>query len=81
MKTISFNFRQYLLLICPPVLLISTFSFFRYLATNLEREKAYRYGFLFYWVVWCLFIPLATVGLDGLREMFREPDPRFGKPR
>jgi membrane protease YdiL (CAAX protease family) len=76
----TFNFKQYALLLCPPLLVITTFLFFRYAATSLGREKAYLYGFLFYWGVWCLLLPLLTVGLGGLREMFGTPNPRFGVP-
>ena len=80
MDTLSFNYRQYILLISPPVLLISTFYLFRNLASNLGREKAYLYGFIFYWIFWCFLISLISVGLEGIREMFSKPDPRFGKP-
>ncbi len=76
----SFNTRQYILLGSPPVLLVSTFFLFRYLSTNLGREKAYLFGFIFYWLVWCFLLPLVTVGLEGIREMFSKPDPQFGKP-
>jgi hypothetical protein len=79
-KNMAFNFTHYVLLLCPPLLLVTTFLFFRSATTSLGREKAYLYGFIFYWVGWCLFVPILTVGLDGFREMFSTPNPRFGKP-
>lgn len=80
MEIHTFDYKQYILLASPPLLLISTFLLFRFLSRNLGREKAFIYGFLFYWMVWCLILPLLTVGYEGLIEMFRKPDPRFGKP-
>ncbi len=76
----DFNPKHYALLLCPPFLLITTFLVFRYGAITLPREKAYLYGFTFYWFIWCLIVPLLTVGLDGFKEMFGTPNPRFGKP-
>jgi membrane protease YdiL (CAAX protease family) len=40
----------------------------------------YRLGFLFYWTLWCLLLPLLTVGPGELRQMFGAPQPRFGSP-
>ena len=76
----SYNYKHYILLASPPLLLISTFFLFRFLSNNFGRQKAYLYGFLFYWLFWCLILPLITVGLEGLLEMFGKPIPKFGKP-
>ena len=76
----SYNYQHIILLASPPLLLISTFFLFRFLSSNFGRQKAYLYGFLFYWLFWCLILPLITVGFKGLLEMFGEPNPRFGKP-
>jgi membrane protease YdiL (CAAX protease family) len=80
LKNMEFSLAQCILVLSPPVLLITTFLIFRYTANTLGREKAYLYGFLFYWIVWCFLIPLLTVGLEGLQDMFSTPNPRFGKP-
>jgi membrane protease YdiL (CAAX protease family) len=76
----QFNSTHYILLISPPVLLLTTFLVFRNTAITFGRERAYLYGFLFYWIVWCLLLPVLTVGLHGLKEMLGTPNPRFGKP-
>jgi len=80
MKNMPFSLPQIILVVSPPLLLITTFLLFRNLDTSFGREKAYLFGFLFYWVAWCLLLPLLTVGLDGLKEMFSAPNPSFGKP-
>ena len=80
MKFSSFTSEQIILVLCPPILLLTTFLLFRFLAATLGNEKAYLYGFLFYWIVWCFLLPIITVGISGLKEMFAVPNPQFGRP-
>jgi membrane protease YdiL (CAAX protease family) len=76
----TFNSVQYVLIIAPAVLLVTTYLLFYYSSTTLGREKAYLLGFLFYWLVWCFLLPLCTVGKQGLKEMLSTPRPLFGQP-
>ncbi|NIM92944.1 MAG: CPBP family intramembrane metalloprotease [Anaerolineales bacterium] len=80
MKSPTFNTTQYALILAPAVLLLTTFILFRYLSTTVGKEKAYLFGFLFYWFVWCFLLPLFTVGIEGLKEMLSTPSPLFGQP-
>lgn len=80
MRSPTFNTAQYALILAPAALLLTTFFMFRYLSTTIGKEKAYLFGFLFYWLVWCLLLPLFTVGKEGLKEMLSTPSPLFGQP-
>lgn len=75
-----FNKKQIVLLAAPPVLLITTYLNYYILAALLGPVHGYLGGFLFYWIVWCGLLPLWVVGPNGLREMFKDTHPRFGKP-
>ncbi len=46
----------------------------------LGPARGYLAGFLFYWICRCFLLPLLTVGAEGLREMFKTPQPMPGKP-
>lgn len=80
MRNLKFNTTQYVLILSPPVLLLTTFFLFRSLSTALDREKSFLFGFVFYWIVWCFLLPLLTVGPEGFKAMFSAPNPRFGRP-
>ncbi|HEY76302.1 MAG TPA: CPBP family intramembrane metalloprotease [Thermoflexia bacterium] len=71
---------QIVLVVAPPVLVATTYLVFRYSAARLGPARGYLVGFLFYWTVWCLLIPLLTVGPEGIRRMFSPPEPTFGRP-
>lgn len=76
----SFTFTQVILLVAPPVLVVTTYFMYKGLAARLGPKRGYFGGFLFYWIVWCLLLTLLTVGPQGLREMFKAPNPAFGRP-
>jgi len=80
MSTTSFTSSQIGLLLAPPVLLGTTYFAFKELAVRLGSARGYLAGFLFYWICWCFLLSLLTVGPGGLREMFKPPQPMFGKP-
>ncbi len=75
-----FTSPQLALILAPPFLLLTTYLTFRYSAAWLGPARGYLIGFLFYWICWCFLLPLLTVGPDGLQEMFKAPQPTFGKP-
>ncbi len=76
----GFTSSQIGLLVAPPILLGTTYFAFKELAVRLGPARGYLAGFLFYWSCWCFLLSLLTVGPDGLREMFKAPQPLFGKP-
>jgi membrane protease YdiL (CAAX protease family) len=80
MGNLTFNSKQYALILTPPVLLVTTFILFYYLSSTITKEKAYLFGFIFYWLVWCFLLPIFIVGKEGLKEMFSTPNPLFGQP-
>jgi membrane protease YdiL (CAAX protease family) len=80
MTVAQFTWQQMVLVLAPPFLLLTARITYRRAARLWGRERGYLVGFLFYWVVWCGLLPLATVGPSGFREMFRPPHPPFGRP-
>jgi hypothetical protein len=58
------------LLLLPPVLLASTVAVFHGSARRLGVRRGYLVGFLFYWGVWGLLVPLWIVGPAGLRRLY-----------
>jgi membrane protease YdiL (CAAX protease family) len=80
MESIVLTRAQVILLVAPPILVITTYFTYKWLAARLGPERGYLGGFLFYWIVWCFLLSLLTVGPEGLREMFKAPNPQFGEP-
>ncbi|HEY63250.1 MAG TPA: CPBP family intramembrane metalloprotease [Caldilineae bacterium] len=75
-----FTASQSVLLLAPPFLLATTYFLFRSSAQQLGPARAYRIGFLFYWIIWCFGLSFLTVGFRGIGQMFSPPDPLFGRP-
>lgn len=50
------------------------------LARRFGKKRGNLGGFLFYWIVWCLFIPLALLGPQTLAHLFRSVGSPFGQP-
>jgi membrane protease YdiL (CAAX protease family) len=71
--------REYALLLIPFLLIPSTAFVFISLAKWLGKEKGYLIGFLFYWTIWCLIVPLVfletkefvTLFVDKAQLLFR----------
>lgn len=80
MPRLSLTSRQVALLAAPPVLLATTYATYKGMAAWLGSNLGYLAGFLFYWIFWCLLLPLWAVGPDELRVMFKAPRPPFGQP-
>jgi membrane protease YdiL (CAAX protease family) len=61
--------------------LIPTTAFvFRLLSKRLGNEKGYLLGFLFYWIAWCLLVPLILLGTDGFFSLFVDQTPLLSRP-
>lgn len=68
-----------ILLGLPLILLLSTALVFISLSQWLGKELGYVLGFTFYWVMWCLIVPLILLGKDGFFSLFRKENPLFRK--
>ncbi|MBI5298470.1 MAG: CPBP family intramembrane metalloprotease [Chloroflexi bacterium] len=64
----------------PFLLIPSAWVVFVSLSKRLGREKGYLLGFLFYWLVWCVLVPLAILGWDGFQLLFVDTVPLFSRP-
>jgi hypothetical protein len=73
--------RRTILLGVPPVLLATTVVAFRGLTHWLGLMPGYLAGFLFYWLVWCVAVPLAVLGRAGLTSLWRPATPALGRPQ
>ncbi len=71
---------QIALLLLPPTLILSTYGVFKWMGGRYPARRAYLIGFLFYWIGWCVFLPLILIGGDGVRALFTPADPLFGEP-
>jgi membrane protease YdiL (CAAX protease family) len=63
--------RKFALLVAPWLLLASTMSVFRRLAARFGPKRGYFGGFLFYWIVWCLLLPMWILGPRRLPALFQ----------
>ena len=63
----------------PFVLLPSTALVFVNASSLLGREWGYILGFLFYWTVWCVIIPLILLGKNGYLSLFVDKTPIFSQ--
>jgi membrane protease YdiL (CAAX protease family) len=72
---------QTILLIAPSILLVTTFITFGLLGELLGSVNGYIGGFLFYWIVWCGILPISLIGFKKIKDIFKDKEHRFGKPR
>ena len=76
----SLELKRYALLTIPLLLIPSTGFVFVVLSKWLGKEKGYLLGFLFYWAIWCLLIPLIFLGRNNFLFLFVDITPLFSKP-
>ena len=67
------------LLALPFLLVPSTALVFILSAKWLGKELGYVLGFVFYWIVWCLFVPLSILKREGIGTLFKEENRLFQK--
>jgi uncharacterized protein len=58
------------LLILPVILTLSCITVFQLSAKHLGTKRGYLTGFLFYWIVWCIILPLVLIGPDTIITFF-----------
>ena len=69
--------KRKLLFLALPILLIASASCVFYFAARLwGRDIGYLVGFLFYWLIWCLLVPLLLLGRRYV-SMLRDKKPLF----
>jgi membrane protease YdiL (CAAX protease family) len=73
------SWQQIALLITPWALLATTYLCYATLKRHLRAPLAYLGGFAFYWVAWCIVLPLVLLGPRSLADLFRVAPP-FGDP-
>jgi len=74
------NFSSSALLLLPLVLIATTYVVFQYSARRWGSSRGYLLGFLFYWIVWCLIVPLLLIGPQRLIGLFQDVPDRLGDP-
>jgi len=57
-------------LILPFILLTSTWLAFRFFRKKFGEKKGYFFGFMFYWLFWCLLVPKIFLSGNEIRELF-----------
>ncbi|MHA2050974.1 MAG: CPBP family intramembrane glutamic endopeptidase [Promethearchaeota archaeon] len=67
------------LLLLPLLLLISTALIFFLFSQWLGKELGYILGFIFYWAVWCIMVPILLLGKSNFLSLFRGEVPLFQK--
>lgn len=67
------------LLALPVLLILSTALVFVFASNWLGKEFGYLIGFIFYWFVWCLLVPLFILRREGIGALFKEENPLFQK--
>ena len=75
------NVYKYIGLLLPVVLLATTWTVFALLKKHFELRTAYLLGFLFYWIVWCLVVPLLFLKLQEIRLLFAVNSGLFAKTK
>ena len=73
------NPQRIFLFLLPVLLILSTALVFVISAKWLGKEFGYVLGFIFYWVVWCLFVPSQILKKERMSDLFRETSELFRK--
>lgn len=66
--------KQLFLILMPVLLIASTYFAFQYFCGTFGLKPGYLAGFLFYWIFWCISIPLILVGPRGVASLFKKPE-------
>jgi len=74
------NLNRILLLVTPPLLIVTTVGAFRMFARFLGPKTGYLAGFGFYWLFWCVALPMVVLGRDGVAAIFQRVRHPFGRP-
>lgn len=72
--------KQIVMLAAAPLLVISTIAAFQVCTSNYGKTTGYILGFCFYWLIWCLILPMLIVGTSNIKNLYKIKAPAFGKP-
>jgi len=64
------TYKRLILYITPPLLLLTTLIVFHFASIFFGKKIGYFIGFLFYWLFWCLMVPLITIGWAEIKSSF-----------
>lgn len=67
-------------IIAPWALIATTFIVFPVAVDQLGPRWGYLTGFIFFWVGWCVTVPLWLLGARGVARLFRPASPRLPRP-
>jgi membrane protease YdiL (CAAX protease family) len=76
----SLILKQYALLALPFVLIPIAALAFKGYSEKFGKETGYLLGFLFYWTVWCVFVPLIYLGKGEFLSLFVDKTPLLSGP-
>ena len=62
--------KKIILLIIPLILTTSCAFVFKWAAATYSNKPGYCMGFLFYWLFWCLFVPVQLIGSKAILQYF-----------
>ncbi len=68
-----FTGRQLFLILMPVLLILTTYFAFQLFTAAFGLKTGYLAGFLFYWIIWGLVVPLIVSGFKGVRSFFGRP--------
>ena len=69
MKPLHQN-KRLILLFIPILLLLSCAFVFWQASAVFGARPGYLFGFLFYWLFWCIFIPVGLIGIKSIIQLF-----------
>jgi membrane protease YdiL (CAAX protease family) len=75
----TFSAKQWIMIAAPIALIISMYVAFQSFTAIFGFAQGYVLGFLLYWGLWCIVLPVAILKPRGVVDLFRESRPRFGK--
>src|SRR5215217_255883 len=67
----STSLLRIVLLALPVLLTFSCLFVFQLAANKFGLKWGYLTGFLFYWVVWCMIVPILLIGPDAIFNFFK----------
>ncbi|MHB1043345.1 MAG: reverse transcriptase/maturase family protein [Eubacteriales bacterium] len=75
MRLSEFSLKQIVLLAVPVILAASTYVVFIGLEKLLGPKAGHLGGMVFYWIVWCLLLPLWALGCKNIVDLFKGVHP------
>jgi uncharacterized protein len=73
--------RRVAALLAPPLLIGSTYVVFQVLVAWWGDRWGYLGGFLFFWLFWCAGFSFWALGVDGVKAVLRDAQPRLPHPQ